>query len=540
MDFVFGTLATDQLRLLHHSIARTGVQHANDILPRDPLPDQSVTLNVLVGQDMPADFVACYYTTDDSPPSGSRGKAVNGRVIFLEHKNIVWDTPSWTFTTIWQCEMPAQPENTIIRYQISAWQENGDEVYADYPELKATTERAAGAFFRSEPIPDLPPIGTVTGSIFTYHVDTFTPPQWARESVIYHVFVDRFYPGNGREWQQPSDLTGFFGGTLWGVRDKLDYIADLGVDCIWLSPTSISPTHHGYDVTDYLHVEPRMGGDEALHALVEAAHQRGIRVVLDLVANHTSHLHPYFQDALNNPTSPYRDWFTFDESAVGYKAFFDVPDMPTINLNHPEARAWMLDVARHWLQEFDVDGYRLDHANGPGADFWHDFRAACRQVKPDAFCFGEIVEAPNILRTYEGRLDGVLDFHLQDALRKTYAWGTMTEAEFQRFYAHHSAYYGDNIIMPSFLDNHDMERFLYVVKDDKDLLRRAADVQFRLPNPPIIYYGTEVGMSQKRGRADAAGLEESRLPMLWDDQQDKDLLNFYKRLIRDRKTRNHA
>lgn len=537
MEFVFGTLATDKLLLLHHRIAHTGIQHANEIFPYDPNPGESVTLTVLVGQDMPADYVACYYTTDGSMPSGSRGVAAHSRVILLERKDLLWDTPSWTFTTVWQCEIPAQPPNTIVRYRISAWKEGGEEAYADYPELKATTERAAAAFFRGENVPDLPPIGAVTGNTFTYHVDTLTPPQWAKNAVIYHIFVDRFYPGDGHEWLEPDNLSGFFGGTLWGVRDKLDYIAELGADCIWLSPVNPSPTHHGYDVTDYYHVEPRLGGDEALQALIESAHSFGIRVLLDLVANHLSNKHPFFQDALVDPNSPYRQWFTFDDSAIGYKTFFDVPSMPVINLNNPEAREWMLDVARFWLREFDVDGYRLDHANGPGADFWPDFRAVCKQVKPECFCFGEIVEAPNILRTYAGRLDGVLDFHIHDALRRTYAWGKMTEPDFERFLEHHTAYYPQDFVMPTFLDNHDMDRFLFAAKGNKNALRRAAVRQMQLPNPPIIYYGTEIGLTQKRGRPEGANLEESRQPMIWDNTQDEELLMFYQRIIRERKQR---
>jgi glycosidase len=138
--------------------------------------------------------------------------------------------------------------------------------------------------------------------------------------VIYQVFVDRFYPGRGRDWAQTDDLRGFCGGTLWGVAEKLDYIADLGVTCIWLSPIFPSPSHHGYDATDLYHVEPRLGGDEALRTLVSEAHRRDIRVLLDYVCNHVSQYHPVFVEAQADPTSPYRDWFTFDDSERGYRA----------------------------------------------------------------------------------------------------------------------------------------------------------------------------------------------------------------------------
>jgi cyclomaltodextrinase len=212
-----------------------------------------------------------------------------------------------------------------------------------------------------------------------------------------------------------------------------------------------------------------------------------------------------------------------------------VRSKPQVNLKHPEARRWMIDAGRYWLRAFDVDGFRLDHANGPGPDFWSDFWSACKEEKPDCFCFGETVEPPDVLRAYAGRLDGCLDFQTMHALRQTFAYGRWTEAEFERFVARHLAFFPENFLMPTFLDNHDMDRFLYAAGGDKRALRRAAAVQMRLPGPPIIYYGTEVGLRQTFGRKDAVGLEASRAPMAWGDDQDRELLAYYKRLIRQRR-----
>jgi cyclomaltodextrinase len=362
-----------------------------------------------------------------------------------------------------------------------------------------------------------------------------TPPAWAKESVIYHLFVDRFYPGDGKDWLQTDDLMGFCGGTLWGVRDKLDYIIDLGITVIWLSPTFVTPTHHGYDVTDYFHVEPRLGGDEALHALVEAAHARGIRVLLDVAFNHLSDQHPYFLDAFADPASPYRDWFYFDQSEIGYRTFFGVDTMPQLNVTNPAVREWLLDIGRYWLREFNVDGYRLDVADGPGPSFWTDFWLACKSVKPDCLCFGEVVDAPDVQQHYIGRMDGLLDFHLGAALRYTYGTERWTQVEFDRFYQRHSRYYPDNFLMFSFLDNHDMDRFLSIAAGDKDALRRAAAVLFDLPRVPVIFYGTEIGLNQVGSTREGFGLHISRVPMIWDDTQDTDLLAFFKNLIQKRR-----
>jgi hypothetical protein len=539
MDFIFGTFATDELKVVHHRLARRGLQHTHEIKPRDPKPGQAVTVTAQVGTDLSADHVACYYTLDGSQPEGGRGTATHGQVLLLHKIDVIWDAVAWGYVTRWQGSLPPQPDGTVVRYRIGAWTSSGPETFADWPQVQVMTELAAAAFFHKKPLPETPSGDPARGQTFSYHVDRLQPPDWARTAVIYQVFVDRFYPGDGRAWLQPDDLQGFFGGTLWGVRDRLDYIADLGATCIWLSPTWVSPSHHGYDITDYTRTEPRLGGDEALHRLVEAAHARGMRVLLDMVCNHISNEHPIFQDAYASSTSQYRDWFIFDNSKIGYRSFFGVRSMPQINVANPAARQWLIDTARYWLREFDVDGYRLDYANGPGPDLWSDFRAGCRAEKADCFCFGEIVDQPVAILPYIGRLDGCLDFHLGEAIRKTFAYRTWTEADFERFLERHEEYFrgeGD-FIQPTFIDNHDIDRFLYAAGGDKDALRRAAAVQMQLPGPPIIYYGTEVGLSQRKGRTDGFGLEASREPMVWGSAQDHDLLAYYQSLIRQRRAR---
>jgi len=533
-DFIFGTLATDELKLVHHRAARQGWQHAHDLTPGDPRPGEAITIRVRAGVDRPVTHAALYTTTDGRIPDGSRGVATVGQAIPLRQVAVEWDTLAWGYVAVWEATIPAQPEGTVIRYRIGAWHGDEPEIFADWPDPQWRTEQAAAAYFRQKPLPELRPDDPPGTQTFTLHVDRLAPPDWARRAVIYEIFVDRFYPGDGREWLQTGDLRGFFGGTLWGVRDKMDYIAALGATCIWLTPVFPSPTPHGYDATDYRCVEPRLGGDDALHAVVEAAHRRGIRVLLDFACSHVSNTHPFFEDARRDPASPYRAWFHFDDSPVGYRAFFGVPSMPSLNVAHPPVRDYLIDAARFWLREFDVDGFRLDYASGPGPDFWADFRAACRLEKTDAFCMGEVVDTPDAQRHYAGRLDACIDFHLADALRKTFAWRRWSEADLERFVERHLAYFPDDFLLPTFLDNHDMDRFLFIAGGDAAALRRAAAFQMRLPGPPIIYYGTEIGLSQTASRHDAWGLEASRAPMIWDERQDRDLLAFYRALIQER------
>jgi hypothetical protein len=539
MDTVFGTFINDDLKLVNHRAVRSGVHHRHDISPLDPKPGDAVTVRVVTPGDAAIDKVSLYYTTDGSTPSGSRGVAANGAVIAFERANIEWDALIWGYLIHWLAVIPGQPDQTMVQYVVSAWSDNGNETYADWPDVDDQVQHATMVHFKSVPEDAvLPQTDHSFGQeIFNYHVDTIRPPQWASDAIIYQIFIDRFFPGIGKTWRQTEDLYDFYGGTLWGVRDKLGYLADLGVNCIWLSPTWASPSHHGYDVTDYDRVEPRLGGDDALRAVIEGAHQRGIRVLLDMVCNHLSNEHPIFVDALKSEHNPYRDWFFFDDQIEhGYKTFFNAASMPRLNLAFPAARAWMVANAVRWLRDFDVDGYRLDVADGPGPNFWPYFRRACKAIKPDCLIFGEIIDTPQRLRTYAGRLDGCLDFPLNDALRRTFVWQTLTESQLQAFIADNAAYYPDDFVAPTFLDNHDMNRFSYIVGNDVDKLKQAVSRQMRLPNLPIIYYGTEVGLRQTDSLMNK-GLGVSRVQMIWGDKQDKNLLEFYQQQIQERRQR---
>jgi len=536
-EFIFGTLATDQLKLIRHRASHRGIIHAHDISPRDPQLGQPIILTVHVGTNLNLDHIVCYYTTDGTQPAGDKGVAYSGTAAPFQMTGVVWDTLSWSYQQRWVVMLPPQTSKCYLRYQIGGWAEGESrEYYAEWPLVKDAGEYAASAFFRGETVPEHLDLGDpFKPHTFVSSVDALKPPRWARDTVIYHIFVDRFFPGNGNGWLQTDDLNGFCGGTLWGVAEKLDYIAALGANTIWLSPVFASDSHHGYDVTDYVHVEPRLGGDEALHHVVNEAHARGMRVILDIALNHISDRHPYFQDARTNPDSIYRDWFTFDHSEVGYRSFFGVASMPQMNVANPSARQWLIEVSRFWLREFNVDGFRLDVADGPGPDFWSYFWPAVKAEKADCYCFGEVVDAPDVQQRYIGRLDGILDFHLCDAFRRTFAQRLWSETDLESFRSRHAQAFPPEFVMPSFIDNHDMDRFLFAAGGDKDALRRAAALQMSLPNPPVIYYGTEVGITQAVSGQSGFGMHVNRVPMLWGDDQDTELFTYYQSLIAQRR-----
>jgi len=510
-DFIFGTTGFSERRAVQFRQQLAGVVHHHRTEPLSPRPGQPVTIWLWVGDGQRIDAACCYYTTDGSDPRGRRGRAETGRAIPLTPAEVEWVDLRWAFGRWWRGELPPQPAGTLVRYRLeafSAW--GGDSVWAD------------------------------GGARFACLVDESQPPAWAREAIIYQIFVDRFYPGNGRPWLTPEDPAhGFYGGTLQGVIDQLDYIAAAGFTAIWLTPIFASPSHHGYDATDYYRIEPRLGDNATLKRLVQEAHGRGLKVILDFVANHCSHQHPFFQAAQQDRTSPYYPWFTFQQWPHDYATFFGVKWLPQWNLDYPPARQYLIEIACHWLTEYGVDGYRLDYTLGPSHDFWTEFRQATRRVAPDSFTIAEAVESPQVMRTYTGRLDGCLDFPFAQVARQTFAFDTLDMAQLDAFLSCRAAYFPDNLLLGTFLDNHDMNRFLWLAKD-KRRLRLAALFQFTQASPPVVYYGTEVGLSQTGDVRTPRGNTYhhfARAPMLWGDDQDTDLLACYRRLAALRRDR---
>ena len=535
MDFAFGTLSTTELKQYHHQLSKQGLQHKHEIHPRRPQANEPLSLFASVGSDVSANSVQCIYTTDGTEPDLSNGTRVPFQKIATE-----WDSFIWGYTTRWQVTLPGFPQNTRLNYRIFAQTDNNELIFADYPDLKQSSENAAHRHF-SQNLPPDPSMrwgNKEPGTVFTIFIGQTGAPDWAKDAIIYHLMVDRFHPGDPG-WKQTTDLGESMGGTLEGVLNKLEYFSDLGINTLWFSPIWETPSYHGYDTRNYYEVEPRFGSKDTLRKLIDSAHDRGIRILFDMACNHISNHHPIFQQALSDSTSAYRNWFTFDDSDLGYRAFFGVESMPEMNFAQPDARDWMIENALYWIKEFDIDGYRLDYAQGAGPDFWSHFMQACKAEKPDVFCFGEIIETPEVLQAYVGRLDGALDFHINHALRQTYGLNNWSRADFQRFLGHHQNFMPNDFIMPAFIDNHDMDRFLLLAGNQEQAYKAALEQLMALPNPPVLLYGTEIGLEQnlstKKGTLDLC-----RPAMLWGDNQNQELLEFTKSLIQKRKLNTKA
>lgn len=504
IDNIFGLLIEPEDRLARAKENLDGVKHHFGRSPLDPNPGQSILLSLTTGGGHPYDSARCYFTLDGSDPASPSAHTLDLEVVRTD-----WDELAWGYFRTWTVSLPPQPAGTLLRYHLAARRsDTGTWIFAD---------NQADAIEKADN--------------FALWIDHDPVPAWSRQALVYHVFIDRFYPGNGKTWNKTSGPGDFFGGTLRGVIDKLDYIQSLGFNTIWLSPFFKTTSHHGYNASDYYTVEPRLGTNTDLKELLEKAHERGMRVLLDFVANHWSKDYPTFREAQNKPDSPYHDWYIWKHWPDDYECYFNVKELPKINLKHGPARQYILEVARHWLR-VGFDGYRLDFANGPSHDFWVDFRRACREVKPDCWIFGEIIHTAEMQRSYSGILDGSLDFHLARSLRETFAQQHMSLTEFEAFLASHEAYFPPEFSRPAFLDNHDMSRFLYMAGDNKEQLKLGALLLYTLSGPPIVYNGTEAGVTQDRPMQQGSRyvFEEARLPVKWGAEADSDLIDYFRRL----------
>ncbi len=371
--------------------------------------------------------------------------------------------------------------------------------------------------------------------------DVARVPRWAASAVIYQIFPDsfatskRFISRKSPALQEAHGLpcASKSGGTLRGITENLDYLADLGVTCLYLNPIFSASSYHKYDTIDYFSIDPCFGTKNDLIHLVAACHENGMRVILDGVFNHCGSGFFAFQDVLTNgEKSVYADWFYRLEFPVryetppNYEAFAYVREMPKLNTGNPRVAEYLCRVGTYWIQEADIDGWRLDVANEIDHGFWRRFRTEIKAAKPDALLIGEIWEdAPQWL---EGdQFDSTMNYRFSNlcgdffAERKISAelFGEELHSMILR-YKSPMAYVQMNL-----LDSHDVPRFLSKCGGSTAKLKLALFFMMTFVGIPSIFYGDEAGID---GTVEA----DYRRPMVWENQPEKgELFRFLKKLI---------
>ncbi|MFJ7936094.1 glycoside hydrolase family 13 protein [Sporosarcina sp. NPDC096371] len=395
---------------------------------------------------------------------------------------------------------------------------------------------------------DAQPSDTSQYFCFPYlnNADVFDAPAWVKDTIWYQIFPDRFANGDKRinprrtlPWGSTAPTTtNFFGGDFKGVIDHLDYLVDLGINGIYFTPIFKAHSNHKYDTMDYMEIDPQFGDKETFRLLVEECHARGIRVMLDAVFNHSGFYFGPFQDVLRNQEkSIYKDWFhiwdfpVVTEPKPNYDAFAFVETMPKLNTENAEVKAYFLDVARYWIEEFDIDGWRLDVANEVDHAFWREFRQVVKRAKPDAYILGEIWH--DSMPWLQGdQFDAVMNYPFTNGAIDYFAKNEMDAETFAHSITEVLHMYPANVNEVAFnlLDSHDTPRMLTLADGNIDKVKLLYLFQLSFIGTPCLYYGDEIGMV---GGQDPG----CRACMIWDDtEQNHALLNYVRALIRLRKT----
>lgn len=389
---------------------------------------------------------------------------------------------------------------------------------------------------------------------YMHEIDAFHAPEWVKETVWYQIFPERFAngdvtndPAGTLEWgsEDPTPHN-FFGGDLQGVIDHLDYLQELGINGLYFCPIFKATSNHKYDTEDYFKVDPCFGEGALFKELVEQAHRRNMKVMIDAVFNHIGDHSPQWQDVLEKgEASQYSDWFHIHQFPVTYTetdnfevaedltfdTFAFTPHMPKWNTANPKVMDYLLGIATYWIDEYDIDAWRLDVANEVDHHFWKKFHEACISRKPDFYMLGEIWHTSQPWLSGD-EFTGVMNYSYCEAMiqyfnKKEISAQKMVSVLNEQLMLYRKQVNPMNL---NVLDSHDTARIRWVLDGDVELEKQLFTFMMLQPGTPCIYYGTEIGMS---GGPDP----KNRACMIWDETKwDQDFLIFMKDLIQMRHT----
>ncbi|MEL6939392.1 MAG: alpha-amylase family glycosyl hydrolase [Cyanobacteria bacterium J06598_1] len=358
-------------------------------------------------------------------------------------------------------------------------------------------------------------------------------PDWVKHAIFYQIYPDRFARTKRTDlspqmqvpfesWDSAPTQNGYKGGDLWGVMENLDYIQDLGVTAIYFTPIFQSASNHRYHTHDYYAVDPLLGGDQAFADLLEAAHQRGLKVVLDGVFNHSSRGFFYFNDLLENgESSPWLDWFKVkgwplnaydEEKPVNYECWWNIPALPDFNHDNAQVREYIMRIGEYWMER-GIDGWRLDVPGEVKTEgFWAEFRSRIKAINPEAYIVGEIWD--DATEWLQGdQFDGVMNYLFTGPAVAFVAKDRvdMSLAEPVGYFPYpalDAKGYAERIdgllkkydweiqqTQLNLLGSHDVARVLSLVGEDAASAALATLLLLTFPGAPSIYYGDEIGLS---------------------------------------------
>ena len=370
--------------------------------------------------------------------------------------------------------------------------------------------------------------------------DVFQLPEWTKDAIIYQIFPDSFYRGDNADfagWYRGArESDDHLGGTLQGIIDKLDYIESLGANVIYMTPVFVSPANHKYHITDYYEIDPHFGTKEKFAELVNLAHARGMRILLDGVFHSTGMQFFAFQDVIEKgPDSKYWDWFLIDgypvqtDYPINYKAWGKLRELPNLDRTNPDVVEYLLDVMVYWVKELDIDGWRLDTVDDMSHTFLREARRRLRAGKKDCIIGGEL--------WYDARpwlkgdtLDSVMNYLFTNNVMAFFGKNSVepTAVSHGLGWLRGSYPYQAWLGLWNLLSSHDIVRFFSEADEDLDRMKLAVLFQFTYPGTPFIYGGDELGMTGHSLNC--------RCGLLWDEsRQNRELLAHYRMVGRLRK-----
>lgn len=466
-----------------------------------------------------SDETLTFWYNDDEPPTGPAMAGISasstftfagGSILFSEDADGLVENYEWTF----EGGTPSTSNDASV------------SVSYETPGTYDVTLRVTNSFSEDELVlTDFVEVGEKSTNDL----------EWWNEATFYEIFVRSFYDSDG-------DGIGDFQ----GIVEKLDYLndgdpnttSDLGITGIWLMPIHDSPSYHGYDVNDYRSINPDYGTMEDFKFFLEEAHKRGIKVIIDLVLNHSSTQIDWFQDAVSSTASEKRNWYRWTTSQPNYSGPWGQTvwhgsnngyyyglfwgGMPDLNYDEPELKAEMYDITRFWLEDIGIDGYRLDavkYIKEEGSEledlastheFWREWVAVTKASNPDALSVGEAWTSTEKIVPYvvnEG-IDFCFDFDLGSAIINGVKSQSSTGIASQMSKVINSYPYYQ---FGTFTTNHDMNRLMDELANDEDRVKLASAIYLTLPGVPFVYYGEEIGMTGRKPD------ENIRRPMAWSD-----------------------